>query len=132
MKNNKVLIQHKTEVKKSPIHGYGVFAKEDIKKDDIIEECHFMSMHPLMHATMKRLPIARYTFSFPKSTIEELIWPFGNGCIFNSSPTPNADWNTDTDNRLIIFVALKDIKKGEEMFTNYESSITYYKKQGLI
>jgi len=132
MENNKVLIQHKTEVKESKIHGWGVFAKEDIKKDDIIEECHFMSIHPLMYTIIKRLSISRYTFSYPKSTMEELIWPFGNGCVFNSSPTPNAEWNTDTVNRLLIFVALKDIKKGEEMFVDYENSIIYCKKQGLI
>ena len=43
MEDNKVLIQGRTEVKKSSIHGYGVFATEDIKKGDIVEECHFMS-----------------------------------------------------------------------------------------
>jgi len=133
MEDNKVLIQHKTETRKSSIHGYGVFAKENIKKGDIIEECHFMSVHPLMINLMKRWSIFRYIFHYPKNLPgEELVWPFGNGCVYNSSPTPNADWDTNTINRLFMFIAIKDIKKGEEIFTNYEDSLEYCKNQGLI
>ena len=135
MENNKVLIQGRTEVKKSSIHGYGVFAKEDIKKDDIIEECHFMSLPSQLYDSIKRWPILRYVFHYPIRALgrfEELVWPFGNGCIYNSSPNPNASWNTDEVNRLFVFYALKDIKKGEEIFTDYEAQIKYTKEQGLI
>ena len=31
----------KLEVRKSPLQGYGVFAKEDIKKGELLEECHY-------------------------------------------------------------------------------------------
>ena len=133
MENNKILIQHRTEVKRSKIHGFGVFAKEDIKRGDIIEECHFMSLPPQMYHTMKRWDLFRYVFHYPKNSPgEELVWPLGNGCIYNSSPTPNADWETDTDKRIFIFVAIEDIKKGKEICTNYENSINYCKEQGLI
>ena len=37
-KNNKI------EVKSSKIQGYGVFAKKDIKKDEILEECHYIEV----------------------------------------------------------------------------------------
>jgi SET domain-containing protein len=36
-----VFISSKIEVRKSPIHGMGVFAKENIKSGEIIENCHF-------------------------------------------------------------------------------------------
>ena len=133
MEDNKILIQHKTETRRSKIHGWGVFAKEDIKKGDIIEECHFMSTALQMYPTIKRWSIFRYLFNYPKNSQgEELAWPFGNGCVYNSSPTPNADWGTDLINRLFMFVAIKDIKKGEEIFTNYESSLEHCKKHNLI
>ena len=135
MENNKILIQGRTEVKKSSIHGYGVFAKEDIKEGDIIEECHFMSLPSQLYDSIKRWPILRYVFHYPIRALgrfEELVWPFGNGCIYNSSPNPNASWNTDEVNRLFVFYALKDIKKGEEIFTDYEAQIKYTKEQGLI
>ena len=38
----------------------------------------------------------------------------------------------DGVNRLFVFYALKDIKKGEEIFTDYEAQIKYTKEQGLI
>ena len=133
MENNKILIQHRTEVKRSKIHGFGVFAKEDIKRGDIIEECHFMSLPPQMYHTMKRWDLFRYVFHYPKGFEgEELVWPFGNGSIYNSSSDPNADWVTDVVNRLFIFIAVKDIKKGEEIRTNYETSLNWCKQQNLI
>jgi hypothetical protein len=131
--NNEILIQHKTEVQKSSVHGLGVFAKEDIKQGEVIEECHFMSLSPPMYNRIKRWPIIRYVFHYPKGLEgEELAWPFGNGCIYNSSSNPNADWNTDINNRLFVFIAIKDIKKGEEIYTNYEQSIKWCKQQNLI
>ena len=32
----------KIEIRKSPIHGWGIFAKEFIKKDEILEEIPFL------------------------------------------------------------------------------------------
>ncbi len=34
----------KLEVRKSSTHGYGVFAKEDIKKGELLEECHYRAV----------------------------------------------------------------------------------------
>jgi SET domain-containing protein len=34
-----MLINNKIYSKESDVHGYGVFAKEDINKGEIIEEC---------------------------------------------------------------------------------------------
>ena len=34
----------KIEVRKSPIQGYGVFAKEEIKAGEILEECHYIKI----------------------------------------------------------------------------------------
>ena len=32
----------KIEIRKSSINGYGVFAKENIDENEILEECHFI------------------------------------------------------------------------------------------
>ena len=34
----------KLEVRKSFIEGYGVFAKEDIKRGELLEECHYCEL----------------------------------------------------------------------------------------
>ena len=43
--------------------------------------------------------------------------PLGNGCIYNSSPIPNAEWFTTTDS--FIFRTLDKIKQGKEIRTFY-------------
>ena len=138
-----LIYNSKIEVKKSSIHGYGVFAKENIKKDEILEECHFIPLNYDRGYMSYYQPsnIERYIFLFPKINKKsfnlpkeklELVLPLGGGCIYNSSPNANADWDTDIKKRLLIFKAIKDIEKGKEIFTNYELHLAWCKKINLI
>ena len=43
-RQSKLYKNNKLEVRESPIHGYGVFAKEDIKKGELLEECHYIRL----------------------------------------------------------------------------------------
>jgi len=108
---------NKIEVKKSHIHGYGVFAKENIASGEILEECHYLEV-------CQNLSIATNVFfSWPSSAdIEYHAIVLGNGSIYNSSKKDgenNADWETDIERHLYIFRSIKDIKKGEEIKTYY-------------
>ena len=127
-----LIYSSKIEVKKSPIHGYGVFAKEDIKKDEILEECHFISLpkdNKYLNAFIQLSDLIDFVFVFPKGKdFKEWAWPLGNGCIYNSSPNSNADWEIDENKRLFIFKSIKDIKKGNEICTNYEKHREWCKK----
>ena len=130
MENKPLIINPKIEVKKSLIHGYGVFAKENIKPNEILEECHFMSI--IMDPSEIYPPILSnltkyYFYYISKNTSPELAWPFGNACIYNSSSTPNAYFKIDTKRRLFIFYSNKNIFKGEEIYHNYELSLNYEK-----
>ena len=130
---NSLILNPKIEVKKSNVHGYGVFAKEDIKQGEILEECHFISINPQLWETLSRTQLVRYVFNYPKQAYpKECTWPLGNGCIYNSSTSPNADWITDTQRRLFVFSAIQDIKKGEEICTAYQEAIEWVKSQNLI
>tara|TARA_Y100000593_G_scaffold55433_1_gene103782 strand:+ start:282 stop:686 length:405 start_codon:yes stop_codon:yes gene_type:complete len=126
----------KIEVKKSPIHGYGVFAKEKIEKDEIIEECHFISIpfsDKKLTKSIETSNLIRYAFTFPKEdNFKEWVWPLGNGCIYNSSIFANAIWKTDKERRLIIFRAKKDIEKDKEICHNYQKHIKWCKNKNLI
>ena len=128
---SKLIYNPKLEVKKSSIHGYGVFASDDIKQGEILEECHFMSI-PYDHNIVNNLPeiknILNFPFLFPIDNPTELAWPFGNGCIYNSSKNNNADWSTDIHRRLFIYKAIKDIKKGQEICTNYQNNLDWCDK----
>ena len=125
---NSLIQSRKLEVKKSNIHGYGVFANENINKGEVLEECHFMSIPYTTVFDKKYNQILDYGFKYPIEDPSELAWPLGNGCIYNSSKNNNADWNLDLERRLFIFRAIKDIKKGEEICTYYEDNVEWFTK----
>lgn len=117
----------KVEVKTSPIHGMGVFAIEKIKKDEIIEECHLITV-PTLPLELKKMSILfmhQYAFRYPADTslkrLEDVL-PLGNGCIYNHSNTNNAIWRDHPEYKAFQFVAIRDIEVGEEICTYYGGS----------
>ena len=127
-KMKSVLYHHPhIELRKSPIHGYGVFATEDIPADTILEEVSFIAVPD---------NVARdYVFQYPRggTPLSETIGirtehalPLGYACIYNHSDNANASWRTDTNTRLFVFFTLSDIKKNDEIRTYYGSD-SYWK-----
>jgi SET domain-containing protein len=119
----KKVLQHSSdiEVRKSDVHGYGVFAKNDIRTGQILEECHLLLWDKsLGHGDYMR----SYRFSFPRYAKEhENCLPLGFGCIYNCSENPNIEWKCDEENKLIIFYTIKNIKKDKELYHNYSDSL---------
>ncbi len=115
----------KTEVRKSPIHGRGIFAKEKIKKDEIIaiKNGHIISMNEF-NSLPKRcqemsLQIEDNFFMGPKK-IEEVE---DNAIFMNHSCEPNAGFRGQ-----IIFVAMRDIESDEELTLDYAMYSTEIEK----
>lgn len=104
------LVLNKVVVKKSPIHGYGVFAEKNLEPNEIIEECH-----TLLSDTFKD-EFSRYYFA---AADEKNALPLGFGCIYNHSDQPNATYQYDPELQLMIFKAVRFIHRGEEIFTSY-------------
>ncbi len=138
-KNNKL------EIRKSPIHGYGVFARENIKVGEILEECHHIRITAENNQRCnciepELLPYKRYTFSFPYTKTPDATKPYqydtlvlGYGSIYNSSTcseTNNADVSTDLSNNIFIFIAAKDILAGEEILIYYGDN--WWKRNGEL
>ena len=119
---NRLFHSDKIEVRKSKIDGYGVFAKENLKKNELLEECHYIEVG-------RDGDVNRYKFRWPKKEtgpVEKSTIPLGFGCIYNSAIVKNkanADWITDLNNDVYIFRTIKDIKKDEEILTYYYNSI---------
>jgi uncharacterized protein len=120
-------LEHKNLiVKESPIHGYGVFAGEDIDVGEIIEECHVLFF--------KKSPpeIANHIFGWDG---KRFSLPLGNGAIYNHAEHNNAAAKYDKNNNLITFTAKRFIKEGEEIFSSYgnewfSSRFLHAKKDG--
>jgi len=117
----------KIEIRRSPIAGWGVFAKEDIEQDEILEEAPFLTlpMDPYESSSL----FIDYRFNFPANVPKwkEQAIPFGFTCLYNHSNTESsAFWYTDEENRLFIFKTKRFIKKDEEILVYYGSE-SYWK-----
>lgn len=109
---------NKIEVRKSPLQGYGVFTKEDIKSGELLEECHYLEVPDDER-------IARYYYNWPRGEkFQKYTVPLGFGCIYNGISTSgqeaNVEWTTDVDKDIFIYTAIKDIKKGNELLLDYD------------
>ena len=98
----RLYLNNKIEVRKS-LYGYGVFAKEKIEKDEILEECFYL-VQPYTNPYN-----VNYLYRWPqKGKPIHMVIALGFGSIYNSSKTldeRNAEWITDKENN-----ELKSIK----------------------
>ena len=116
--NSKNISSPKIEVKKSqiPQAGRGVFARDLIKKNEIIEDCPVLVVPRKDYPILKKTILHNYYFMWGKVTCGIC---FGFGSFYNHSYKPNATYKKDTQNNIIKFIAIKDIKKNEEITVNY-------------
>ena len=97
-----VFISSKIEVRESTIHGMGVFAKENIKSGEIIENCHFTILEKTFFDIDKKLQ--EYVFAYPKINPTKSVVVWGYGSIYNHSKNNNADWISDEEKNVFTFV----------------------------
>jgi SET domain-containing protein len=113
----------KCVVKPSSGKGLGVFATELIHKDEIIEECHLLTIPDNALLFVGDL-FNDYRFNWPQKGITlEQVLPLGFGCIYNHSDNNNAFWRDHPTEKLFQFIATKDILPGEEICTYYGDNI---------
>lgn len=118
MESNKITSSPKIEIGKSQISqaGRGVFSKELIRKDELIEECPVLIVPRKDYPVLKRTILHNYYFMWGKVTCGICL---GFGSLYNHSYKPNATYKKNIKNHIIRFVAIKDIQKGEEITVNY-------------
>lgn len=117
MKKDKLFFNNKIEVRKSPIHGWGVFAKETIKNGETIEENPFLIIP--QSPTEASSIFIDYRFNYPRINYKHQVIPFGFSCLYNHSNNPNAVWETDQENEIFVFTAVREIQKDEEILVYY-------------
>lgn len=105
------LFQNHIYVKKSSVHGYGVFAGKDIKAGEMIEEAHGICFEK----TENLEGWTNYYFNMGKMA----FFALGYGSIYNHSDYFNATYKFDAEHSLLIFSAARDIKKDEEILVSY-------------
>ena len=111
------LVNNKIYADKSPIHGWGVFACEDISSGEIVEECPVI----IMDEKFDELPreIKKYAFSWKFGIIQKPCIVMGYGGVYNHSDNNNLEYYSDTVKGVMVYKASRDIKVGDELFVNY-------------
>lgn len=115
----------KVEVRKSPVHGYGVFAKEDIAEGEFIEECKLLKLG--WRGMYPGDPVIReYTWGNKQCDCIECrnhgvfqYLALGLGSIYNHADVPNTKQKQDFKTELMTVRAGRAIKKDEEIFVTY-------------
>jgi uncharacterized protein len=118
----KLLTSAKIYVKQSSIHlaGRGVFARCDIKKNEIIETCPMIELSKHDTSNVAESALVTYFFYFGKKK-ERVAIVLGFGSLYNHSYTPNATFFIRQKENLIDFTALHEIKNDEEITFNYHN-----------
>ena len=114
-----ILPPSKIYVSKSPIHGYGVFAKETIFEGEIIEECPIHDLNiPYVHSTPLFID---YRFNWPQGTDtwDKQVLAWGYGSLYNHSNIPNAYWRSNLEKGTFEFCSTKTINPDEEILVYY-------------
>ncbi len=113
------------EIKKSPLHGKGVFAARDITKGETIAECHMALIH-----INENLPEVLATLQFPWTDEYDAICISDVGSFFNHGSSPSAEIiKRDFEELTQTFGAVRDIKKGEEIMIYYNDPFDHYIKE---
>ncbi len=113
--------------------GVGVFAMRDFEEGEVVEYCHCIRM-AVPHNYCADRGIKQYAYwdsdvgDVPNHGPTGLI-VLGHGSIYNSAESDeekNCDWFVSADSRLVVFMALRKIRSGQEILTwwgqNYYNS----------
>lgn len=103
------------EVKKAPGKGRGVFARVDIAEGTVFERVPLLVFDT---EELENSDLMDYVFIWGKKTVAIAL---GYGSIYNHSFSPNARYY-DGPGRTKVFMALQDIKAGEEITVNYNGN----------
>lgn len=105
------------EIKRTSSKGLGVFALKDFKEGEIVESCPVLIFDTKGRKNLEKTSLSHYIYPWKSTRGAALV--FGYGSIYNHSYSPNADWKQNFRTKSMVYRAIKNIKKGEEITVNY-------------
>jgi len=105
------------EVRRTRNRGRGVFALKNFGKGEIIEKCPVINVTPKERKHCEKTILNFYIYPWRSTRSGSVV--LGYGSLYNHSFAPNADWKQNFKEESMVYRALRDIKKGEEITVNY-------------
>jgi SET domain-containing protein len=109
------------EIRDTSAKGRGVFARIPFASGELIEAVPIILIPAEQCNFIEPTVLALYIFNFGPQG-EHAAIALGYGSLYNHSYTPNAQYIKVWEQQIIRFVALRDIKEGEEITVNYNGS----------
>ncbi|HEY2889773.1 MAG TPA: SET domain-containing protein [Dongiaceae bacterium] len=107
------------EMRQAGSKGRGVFARKLIRRGRVIERAPVIVMQVReVFGSAPRTTLADYVFSWGRGKV---AFACGYGALYNHSYQPNAAYYASSE-RVQVFVALHNIKAGEEITVNYSGN----------
>jgi SET domain-containing protein len=104
------MLINRSYIAKSPIHGWGVFMSENVKRDEIIMQCVYKRINSRPYSS-----IHEYTFGGDRLVL-------GNASLINGTRggfVQNVKAEFDPAQDIVNIVATQDIAENEELLLNY-------------
>lgn len=103
----------------------GLIATENIPQGTILEKCPVILYRNTHAKYIDKTIIGNYVFRWDKRVDCVVL---GYGSLYNHSNTPNVLYERNVKEHVMIYKAISNIKKGEELTINYNGSPTSKKK----
>ena len=97
----------------------GVFAGTNFKSGDAVEICPVLLITEQQELLIRRTVLNPY----PIKVGARWMFLFGYGCLYNHSTTPNVEPMAQSNGNFVVFFAVRDISKDEELCWDYSKQI---------
>ena len=108
-------------IAEAPQVGRGVFAERDYEAGEVIESAPVIVIPASDWQHLEKTELFNYCYAWGER-LDEMAIALGFGSLYNHSYSPNARYVRRCRERLIDFVTLKTIRKGEQICVNYNGA----------
>lgn len=111
------------ELRSDPIRGRGVFTREVIPKNTLVEISPILLFTKEEYASHGKYTVLdHYTYCWSSGSYALAL---GLGSMFNHDSQPNVGFIRDMDKNLIKYVSLRQIEKEEELCISYGNNLWF-------
>ena len=105
----------------SPKRGRGVFTTKNIKKGTVIETSPVIVLTATERKTLEKTLLFHYVFEWGDDKKRAAL-ALGYISLYNHSYNSNCEYEMEFGKKLMTIRTVKNIKKGEELFINYNAT----------
>lgn len=137
----KLYLSPKLYVAKSPVHGYGVFTSEDLKKSEIVEQAYYIIPNNEKWEDLDT-EFTKYFFGVPflqdhykdfadkHEAVKFLhvtrpICVLGFGMIYNHDQEPNIDYTINERSQIVQYKTNQSVSAGSELKIVYNPYVQF-------